>query len=145
MQLIAEYGKKISIVKAEMERQLAELKDENASKDYKLSHLKKFALPFTLSEDQLKIKKCSTLTGQMVILTKSIIIEAFEQNSCLWEVSTQVVKQLRETQGGNWICDIRPNDVEDGLNFHKNKYIRLSFEVNGLKYRVIIAQSKQTF
>ena len=48
---------------------------------------------------------------------------------------------MREKEGGNWLCYIRPLDVENGLATHQQKRIYFSFMRDGMKYQIKIAQT----
>ena len=96
-------------------------------------------MPYFTSEFDLEEVKCTQDAEPIFDDVREILVHSFANEGNLWEVSTNVVKKLREKVGGNWICDIQPADIEEGLNFHKSKYMRLNFERNNLQYRIVIA------
>ena len=48
---------------------------------------------------------------------------------------------MYKTNGGNWLCVIKPNDVEVGLSFHQCRVLQPSFIWNRIRYQVMIAQT----
>ena len=46
-----------------------------------------------------------------------------------------------QREGGSWLCDVSPADVEDGLGYHEYKYLHMSIERSGLKYWITIAKT----
>ena len=53
---------------------------------------------------------------------------------------TDVIHQMKEREGGHWLCNIWPYDIEVGLALNDYvKFLGLDFKRNNLEYRVIIA------
>ena len=82
----------------------------------------------------------SEVSEELIYLVRKTLRDALTINvPSLWDVATLVVQLLRVEEGGNWICDIRPEEVDSGLNFHKSKYIRMKFDREDIKYCVVVA------
>ena len=75
------------------------------------------------------------------MFAKNTLIDGFKTQPSLFYVSVYVTGQLRERGGGNWLCNINPAVVEDGLGYHDYKYLHLAFERNGVKYWISIAKT----
>ena len=51
---------------------------------------------------------------------------------------------MKSREGGHWLCNIWPYDIEVGLALNDYvKFLGLDFKRNNLEYRVIIAQTAE--
>ena len=50
--------------------------------------------------------------------TKQALIDGFSKGVSLRDVARTVKNQMSAKNGGNWLCVIKPNDIEVGLSFH---------------------------
>ena len=129
----------------DLEKQLDEANKEMTRTKLKLAGFARLELPCDVAENELTVDKGTVAGKEVLDYTIEVLLDAFADEDSLWDVSTQVVRALREKEGGNWICNIQPTEVEDGLNFHKCKYMRFNFQKNDLQYCIVVACVKQRF
>lgn len=58
---------------------------------------------------------------------QDMLIDEFGKKQGLFYASVAVTDKMIEREGGSWICDVSPADVEDGLGYHEYKYLHMSF------------------
>lgn len=67
---------------------------------------------------------------------------AFNESESLYAICDYVIHQMKEKEGGHWLCNIWPRDIEVGLALNDYvKFLGIDFTRNNLEYRVIIAQT----
>ena len=69
------------------------------------------------------------------------LVNALREETHLFKVSSNVTRQMRgENRQENWLCNIRPVQVEDGLALHAFSAVVLQFNRDGYEYFAVIRQ-----
>ena len=100
-----------------------------------------FELPYTMTINSFEEGQQVKFTVEDIAFAKTTLVDAFQTQPSLFYVSVYVTGQLREREGGNWLCNINPAPIEDGLGYHDYKYLHLAFTRNGMKYWISIAKT----
>ena len=100
-----------------------------------------FRFPYRITYQDFKVENQLNFGPQDIQFAQGALIQAFSTAQSLFYASVQVTNQMKEHDGGNWLCSISPAEVEDGLGYHDFKYIHMSFEREGVRYRIAIAKT----
>jgi len=127
----------------ELQFQLDSVTIERDSCARQLGCYNEFNLPFNISTDD--IKETSHNIGfdkQLVQKAKQVLVNALkEEKKHLFKVSSNVIRQMRgENRHEQWMCNIRPVQVEDGFCGHAYSAVVLQFNREGYEYFVGIRQ-----
>ena len=72
------------------------------------------------------------------------LIEAFASVDSLYAICDKVIHAVKEREGGHWLCNIWPYDIEIGLALNDYvKFLGLDFSRDNIQYRIIIAQTAE--
>ena len=74
--------------------------------DKKLQQFRKFALPFYITKEQVKVQENIKGTPQLIAQIKENLLNGFFSKSSLKEVAESVTDNLDQTTGGLWLCNI---------------------------------------
>ena len=73
---------------------------------------------------------------------KALLIEGFREKDCLFAISLDVTQKVEEAKGGKWLCLITPSEIELGLTFVSNNYLKLEFEKDSILYRITVCETR---
>ena len=102
---------------------------------------RQFKFPCTLNTDDISIDDNykNKFSQQLIHQTKQALVDGFAKGVSLRDVSRSVKNMMYDKNGGNWLCVIKPSDVEVGLSFHQARVLQPSFTWNRMRYQVMIA------
>lgn len=102
-------------------------------------------MPFHMTDEQLVVQSSYSFNEELTLHIRQCIRIAFLQKKSLFEVSSRVIRQMREKDGGQWLCYIQPLDIEIGLASqpsNRSKRIYFTFSRGNLEYQIKIAQTR---
>ena len=71
-------------------------------------------------------------------------MEGFAGAESLYAICDTVIHAVKDREGGHWLCNIWPYDIEIGLALNDYvKFLGLDFEREKVQYRVIVAQTAE--
>ena len=109
-----------------------------------MARIEKFDLPFTLDRDALEVACDNEFSPELHGFAECTLIEGFRESESLYAICDFVIHKMKEREGGHWLCNIWPYDIEVGLALNDYvKFLGLDFKRNNLEYRVIIAQTAE--
>ena len=82
------------------------------------------------------------MDATLVQKIKALLIEGFREKDCLFEISLYVTQKVQEKQSGKWMCLITPAEIELGLTFVSNNYLKLEFEKDTISYRITVCETR---
>ena len=106
----------------------------NTQLEKKMQQLKKFSLPFIIENSAIKSTENFKISDQIVYQSKISLIAAFKQKTRLFDIASEVTEKLEEIEGGYWLCNIHPVEVENGLIKSEYRGFTLNFSKDSIDY-----------
>ena len=91
-----------------------------------------------IDSDNLKATQNFKISWPIIELAKTTLVAGFKEKTRLFDIASQVAEKLEETEGGYWLCNIRPVEVENGLIKSEYRGFLLSFSKDSIEYQVQI-------
>ena len=85
-----------------------------------------------LTTDHFITKSKDEIDDEQIEKIKALLIEGFREKDCLFAISLYVTQMVEEAHQGKWLCLITPSQIELGLTFVSNNYLKLEFEHNSI-------------
>ena len=95
-----------------------------------------------LTTGHLVVKSNDDMSGEHVAKITALLIEGFREKSSLFAISKHVTERMEDKQAGKWLCLITPNEVELGLTFVSNNYLKFEFENEAILYRITVCETR---
>ena len=102
----------------------------------KMQQFKMFDLPFTIDSANLKPSQTFKISDEIIYQAKLSLVQGFTSKRRLFDIASQVTEKLEETEGGYWLCNIRPIDIENGLIKSEYRGFTLSFSRDAIDYEI---------
>ena len=87
-----------------------------------------------LGEDAAKQREYCRKALDEELAAKQALVDGFTRGFSLRDVSRSVKNSMSQKNGGNWLCVIKPSEVEVGLSFHQCRVIQPSFVWDSQRY-----------
>ena len=79
------------------------------------------------------------MSAEQVKFIRQSLTVAILANTTLNAIAKQVASALERTEGGSWLCLIKPLQNESGLAFKSQRTLELTFTKNGIEYLIDVA------
>ena len=99
-------------------------------------------LPFTLGYEQINLTSSSKADATIIDFVKRTLISGMNEKKVLKDVSRHITDTLDTKEGGFWLCNISPLEIENGLIKSDSKGMILTFKRSDLVYQVQVSQTK---